>query len=100
MRTALGHGQLVIQRSQASPLKRRVSSNISLGHLHRYLIEQKANNESIFSKQRISCVALNEEGLSSCHFYTELVMRKKTINYFFYSPHKERRDAPYVAGGV
>lgn len=34
MRTALGHGQFLIQRSQASSLKRRISSNISVGHLN------------------------------------------------------------------
>jgi len=36
MRAALGHGQLLIQRSQASTLKRRISSNTSLGHLQKF----------------------------------------------------------------
>jgi len=40
MGTALGHGQLLIQRSQGTPLKRRISSDISFGHLKK-MIEQK-----------------------------------------------------------
>jgi len=34
--TALGHVQLLIQGSQASPFKGRISSNISLVHLQKF----------------------------------------------------------------
>ena len=47
VRTALGQGQLLIQGSQASSFKRRISSNVSIGHLPKFGWTKAKNGTSV-----------------------------------------------------